>query len=136
VRRRAFITLLGGWTSVGTKKKENEDDTLFQGGIGQCQPPHDDLWGWSACGILVGEFCEDCRTIQKWLGIMLLPNGWVTCGPFPTRRAAERDLQKFARAYLEFARAKIPGLRIIPTSEHVGMTVSLFEPSPKRETLH
>jgi hypothetical protein len=61
-------------------------------------------------------------------------NGWVTCGPFPARRAAERDLKKFARAYLEFVRAKIPGLRIIPTSEHVGMTVSLFEPSTK--TLH
>jgi len=117
-------------------KENEEDDTLFQGGIGQCQPPHDDLWGWSARGSLVGEFCDDCRTIQKWLGIMLLPNGWVTCGPFPTRRAAERDLKKFARAYLEFARAKIPGLRIIPTSEHVGMSVSLFEPSPKRETLH
>ena len=117
-------------------KENEEDDTLFQGGIGQCQPPHDDLWGWSARGSLVGEFCEDCRTIQEWLGIMLLPNGWVTCGPFPTRRAVERDLKKYARAYLEFARAKIPGLRIIPTSEHVGMSVSLFEPSPKRETLH
>jgi hypothetical protein len=116
--------------------KEDEDDTLFQGGIGQCQPPHDDLWGWSARGSLVGEFCEECRTTQKWPGIMLLPNGWVTCGPFPTRRAVERDLKKFARAYLEFARAKIPGLRIIPTSENVGMTVSLFEPSRKRETLH
>jgi len=116
--------------------KENEDDTLFQGGIGQCQPPHEDLWGWSARGSLVGEFWEDCRTIQKWLGIMLLPNGWVTCGPFPTRRAAERDLKKFADAYLEFARAKIPGLRTIPTSEDIGTTVSLFEPSPKRQTLH
>jgi hypothetical protein len=69
-------------------------------------------------------------------GHMLVPNGWVTCGPFPTRRAAERDLKKFTRAYLEFARAKIPGLRIIPTSEGIGTTVSLFEPSPKRETLH
>src|SRR5215510_2294873 len=63
-------------------------------------------------------------------------NGSVTCGPFPTRRAAERDLKKFAHAYLEFARAKIPGLRIIPTSEGIGTTVSLFEPSPKRQTLH
>ena len=115
--------------------EEDEDDTLFQGGIGQCQPPHDDLWGWSARGSLMGEFCEDCRT-QEWPGITLLPNGWVTCGPFPTRPAAERDLKKFARAYLKFARAKIPGLRVVPTSEHVGTTVSLFEPSPKRETLH
>jgi hypothetical protein len=116
--------------------KEDEHDTLFQGGIGQCQCPHDDLWGWSARGSMVGEFCEHCRTTQTWADIMLLPNGWVTCGPFSTRRAAERDLKKFARAYLEFARAKTPGLRIIPTSEGVGTIVSLFEPSPKRETLH
>jgi len=116
--------------------KEDADDTLFQGGIGQYQPPHDNLWGWSASGSLMGEFCEDCRSTQEWPGITLLPNGWVTCGPFPTRPAAERDLKKFARAYLEFVRAKTPGLRIIPTSEGVGTTVSLFEPSPKRETLH
>jgi len=116
--------------------EEDEDDTLFQGGIGQCQPPHDDLWGWSARGSLMGEFCEDCRSTQEWPGITLLPNGWVTCGPFPTRPAAERDLKKFARAYLKFAQAKIPGLRVVPTSEHVGTTVSLFEPCPKRETLH
>ena len=34
------------------------------------------------------------------------------CGPFPTRRAAERDLKKFAHAYLEFARVKIPEHKI------------------------
>jgi hypothetical protein len=34
----------------GQAMKEDQDDTLFQGGIGQCQPPDDDLWGWSARG--------------------------------------------------------------------------------------
>jgi hypothetical protein len=90
-----------------------EGDMSFEAGVGWAP---DGLWGWAAKGAFMAEFYKHCQLTGTRLAAAVHPSGRVGRSLFRNRRAAERSLDKFQRAYLGFVQAKFPSLRSDPSA--------------------
>ena len=80
-----------------------EGDVLFACGVGKV---FDGTYVWRATGMLLKEFC--LRYAPEWSPV---EESNITVGPFKSEETAKRDLARFERAYLKFARERFPGLK-------------------------
>jgi len=82
-------------------RQYKEGDVAFEAGIGRSL---DGRFCWRARGYRVSEFA---RVYEPAWPPLDDPDEWLMVGPFKTARAAERNLEKFERAYYEFAEIEV-----------------------------